>query len=936
MPASNYPFLARNQKTEEERQKDNIDALWSQLGAMGISGGKNSFFTGYGEDNRFQANRPTAILNTNQGPKTVHEAERVDISPNGEFSVTPASQIGGQQNLQMMEKENNIQGYQSGTPDKQDSSIMDTYKPYTDRGLQRLERYADYESPVNKSIREGERERFAGEAASAKGALSQEMSQLGITGREAATEEARLDRQIGAQETQMMTDLRKQESQQAFTAAQQLPSQAATVRSMDIATQQWQKEFEFDKERYGDTQKWTDFEYTAQYGSDEDVVAAYRDATGKELDPSAVAEIRGYARTKRAQDVTSGYLGLLAQEYNISNTQMEAMAYAVEHGATRERLNSEFGMDFSEEEFARLSRNFDYEGGVQTATIDAMNIQNAAAQLGIDATRFKTFIDVVNSGGDLEAANMASGLRLSAGQWDDIRRDYSYEGKLQEENLTSAHTKVGDEVFDSIKSRIASGVPVETVNSEFNTNLTPEEYLAIRRTTDTGIREYERNVSAVGMLLQTGDPQNMIIAQNLLQTEVFPGVPLSIDQLVKDVGAERAAKGLTDLSTLASTFGSWEEAQASVERLGLLDNLNMAPEEAAKLFDSLKINALDEEWKAISESEFFQTLEPDKQQLIKDTLTAYFTGELEFDIQPVYNVTTADGGFVQSFSNVEDANEFISQNAGKNYSVNEAKNYIYKNLASGDTVVVNNVTGKSTTNPDGIITISDAWGNFQDSMENIPEAEQPSYTEWKTAWNEAGNPFTFTYDDYVKQRGKAGEGTIIGIADKYKNGWPNLTTKIGEMNANQRDYIYTEGQKNDVLEARKNFIASPENTMTISPDNARTKFSELAKDLQERQNDGSLYVLPSLVDPATGQKSGVAAISNMAGDTGGDDYRRSNLVSIEGYDSPFVMTGKIDYSSPGTTGSIKSIELINMSTGKIATLYEDGRLVEAQTSRVNS
>ncbi|MGW8324065.1 MAG: hypothetical protein ACWGNI_00085 [Desulfobacterales bacterium] len=990
---SNYPFLARNQKTEEQRQKDNINALWDQLGTMGATG-KQSFFTGFGEDNQFQANRPTGILNTNQGPRTVHEAERVDIQPNGEFSVTPASQIGGQEKLMRMEENQDMPGYQLGTPDKQLSSITDTYKPYTDRALQRLEGYATSESPVNKSIREGERERFAGEAASAKGALSQELSQIGVSGREAATEEARLGRQIGAQESQMMTDLRKQESQQAFTAAQQLPGQIATARGIDIskqqwekgadiASQQWEKAFEFDKERYKDTKAWTDFEYTAQYGSDKDVMEAYKIATGRDLNPNAVGEIRGYARSKRAQDVTAGQLQNLAAQYgidqsqmenlmyainsgatremvnsrfgtnlssdefnqlsrdfryqggvqaatltgmNIQNTaaqlgvdtaQLEAMVYAVNHGATMDMVNGRFGTNLTVDEFTKLSRDFDYESNVQTANLDAMSIQNAASRLGVDADRFKTFVDVVNSGGDLESANMTSGLRLSAGQWEDVRRNYSYEGQLQEQNLASARNKVGDEVFDSIKERIASGVPIEMINTEFDTNLGPYEYQAIRRTTALGTREYEQNLSAVGMLLQSEDPQNIITAQNILQNDVFPNVPFSVDQLIRDVGADRAAKALTDLSTLASTFGSWDEAQQSITQLGLLDNLNMNIDEAKQLFDSLKINALDEEWKAIRESEFFQSLEPDKQDLIKETLTAGLTGELEFNIQPVYNVVTPEGDFVQSFTSVADANKFINDNPDGNYSTQKASNYVYKNLASGDTVVVNNMTGEAATTTGGTVSINDAWGNFQDSMENIPEAEQPIYSQFKTAWINAGSPSNFTYDDYLKQTSKAGGEVISNITEKYKNGWPTLTlTQYStEDNVANKNKIWDTKQRDEILSARQNFMATPENTREINPDNSKEIFNDIYNTLNQKQNDGSVAFNP--------------IVGGVIGDAG-DDYRESNLIYLEGIDAPYMMSGVMEFElnpqKPGYSSGLKAIQLYNLKDGSIIMLDNNGNL----------
>ena len=280
---SNYPFLARNQQIETDKQRENIDALWSQLGSMGFVG-KQSFFTGFGEDGKLQSDRPTGIMETSLGPKTVHEGERGTIDTTGNFSITPANktpqsfqmqqlqmqsnipgngvgkfrnftpaeQLGGQENVANIEETTGMEGFQLGTPDQQETTT-DTYKPYQTRGLQRLERYAESTSPMDTSIMNAENERFAGEAATAKGAYSQELSQAGVTGREAATEQFMLGRQIGSQQNEMQQELRKEQSDKAFTAAQKLPSATATARTED----RLQENLDFSKQQWQDTEEQT-------------------------------------------------------------------------------------------------------------------------------------------------------------------------------------------------------------------------------------------------------------------------------------------------------------------------------------------------------------------------------------------------------------------------------------------------------------------------------------------------------------------------------------------------------------------------------------------------------------------------------------------------------------------------------------------------------
>jgi len=117
---SNYPWLHKNQRQEQDSRTKEIERLQKQLMTLGGQplstqlGKSQEFFTGLGEDNQLQPNRPTHLLMTNQGEKTVHEGEGVGVGPNGKLQVTPASQVGGQQALAQQEQQRNIQGFQTG------------------------------------------------------------------------------------------------------------------------------------------------------------------------------------------------------------------------------------------------------------------------------------------------------------------------------------------------------------------------------------------------------------------------------------------------------------------------------------------------------------------------------------------------------------------------------------------------------------------------------------------------------------------------------------------------------------------------------------------------------------------------------------------------------------------------------------------------------
>jgi len=809
---SNYPFLSRNQKTEEERQRENINNLWNQLGSMGITG-KQSFFTGYGEDGKLQPDRPTGIMNTDAGPKTIHEGEVGNVHPNGEFdiipasqvsgaekvqSITPASQVGGQSKLMEIEENTGMGGYQTGhtatsarsgygygpvedvsgdshtatsarsgygygpvedvsedshtatsarsgygygpggdasgggnttTSDTANvstdvSSAPDVYEPFQTRGLQRLERYAEGSGPIDTAIRNAERERFAGEAAATKGALSQELAQADITGREAATEQFMANRQIGSQENAMMQGLRKSEADRAFTATTQLPALATAARTedrmretLDFERERWsdtegsraltdalamgeetwlrkhpdmtsddyaaarnqatldQERFDLEKEKYQDSEGWKAYEAAILAGDFNVAADMYRNVTGAAIDTSQMQKYQDYLITKREQDITTGDLAIDAQ------------------------------------------------------------------RLGVDTQRLQSFIDAVNNGADLAAANDASGLNLTLPQFNQIRRDYTYEGQVQIENINRLRTQYGNEVFDSIMNRISSGASRSMVNDEFGVNLSPDDFMNMQSSTEFGQTQWNKDLSAMNMLLQTQDPENIKRAEKMF-AELFPGADIDFQQLVDDVGRDRFAQGMSDMATLASTFDTWEEAQGAIEGMGLRDTLGMSTGGIGDLFYSLKINQIDEEWSTIEDSGYYQTLlrdDPDAAQLIQDTFSAGLTGELEFDINPVYEILDENGRIVNSFDNIKDAEGFLTENPDANYSVNEGKNYIYKNISTGDTVVVNNgENGENETVESG----------YEDFLDTIPEGiTPPDYYEWKNL----GGSDIRTYDDYLSK-----------------------------------------------------------------------------------------------------------------------------------------------------------------------------------------
>jgi hypothetical protein len=809
---------------------------------------------------------------------------------------TPASQLGGQDKLSSIEEISGMKGYASGTPDTLDTTLDDTYKPFQTRGLQRLERYADTTSPVDTSIMNAERERFAGKAASAGGALSQELSQAGITGRAAVTEQARLERQIGAQENEMMQSLRKGQSDKAFTAAQQLPSATATARTED----RLQEGLDFTKQQWSDTEGQRMLSDALVMGP-ETWLARHPGANSVDYQRARDEATLNQQTVKLSKDRFEQEQ--LQYSDSAKWTAYEAAVLAGDFDAAATQYKAVTGNDIDMD----YMRNYqDYLIKQQQQEILSGDIAIDAQSLGVSSDRLTAFVNAVNSGADLNAANQASGLNLNPRQFAQIQRDYSMESEAKRIANERLKNQFGQETFDSMMDRINSGASLSMVNDEFDADLTSDDFMNMLSSTAFGQMQWSRSLTGANMLLQTNDPVNILTAEEMYE-DLFPGARFDMHQLINDIGAERFANSMTDLATLAATFDTWEEAQTSATRMNLFDDLQMTDNDAHQLFQSLKINQIDEQWKAIEKSDFYNGLDADTRDLIQDTFSAGLSGELEFDITPVYKITDAQGRLVESFSNIEDANTFLGENADKGYLIEEGKNYVYKNITTGDTVVVNN-NGEvqEDTGEGGEVTpaINDAWDYFQESMTNLPEGEKPNYNEFKIEWIKAGRPNNWGYEDYTKVREKSSENILSSLVDKYKTGWPTIDLSAGG------DIIQSELELNAVKAARQSFIATPENITEITSDNANDNFKKIGIDIFNLLSNSEQNTYNSW-----------------------EEYTSKNPIYLEGYDSPFIIglyqsgiSKQMTKVKSADEVQLEGIPLISLSDGKKVWLQRDGTL----------
>jgi len=106
---------------------------------IGAIQGRDARFTGYGEDGVLQPDKPTDMVETDQGPKMLHEGEMMLTSKDGRMTVIPASML-PQEVLAKFAQSTGTQGYSKGTPDLRNRGLSNASTPSPDATLAQPQR----------------------------------------------------------------------------------------------------------------------------------------------------------------------------------------------------------------------------------------------------------------------------------------------------------------------------------------------------------------------------------------------------------------------------------------------------------------------------------------------------------------------------------------------------------------------------------------------------------------------------------------------------------------------------------------------------------------------------------------------------------------------------------------------------------------------------
>jgi len=147
--------------------------------------------------------------------------------------------------IPLVDYEKELEELNKVDPSQLDTSNLQQY-------INQLQMIASGQGQLGKQAMIESQQKFKAEEQAAKESQLQGLAQAGVTGREATTEKAMLTRDLAAAEAGLEGQLRKQQDERAFAAAQQLPGAQLAADQFEEGQEQFDEQMAFAKEQYGD------------------------------------------------------------------------------------------------------------------------------------------------------------------------------------------------------------------------------------------------------------------------------------------------------------------------------------------------------------------------------------------------------------------------------------------------------------------------------------------------------------------------------------------------------------------------------------------------------------------------------------------------------------------------------------------------------------
>lgn len=355
-------------------------------------------------------------------------------------------------------------------------------------GLSVLEQYATGQGPafdamVNRAIT------MAGAiGAASTGALKQEAAQAGLSAYQTGVLMQMHARDIAGENTKLLGQLAQEGRRMQYDAAlAMVPHEMDwTKYENELLNEDWERAL-------------IAFDPATAEGM-EALTSAWQEYFGDRYpegyvpDLSQLQEMRVYAQIKRNQDVQMGDLDIDAAKLGISGDQMALVVRDINSGVPVEDINANYGLSLDQNAYDSIAVRY-------RQLVEAGDIQNEAARLGVTTQRMSAIIDAINNGVPREQINLDYGVNLSPADYESIATRYNQEVTMADLRIDATELGIDQQQMGAIIEAINQGVPLADINRQYGTNISPDAY-------DRMAVKYNQSLIVNGQLITSNNLQN--------------------------------------------------------------------------------------------------------------------------------------------------------------------------------------------------------------------------------------------------------------------------------------------------------------------------------------------------------------------------------------------------------------------------------------------
>jgi hypothetical protein len=302
-----------------------------------------------------------------------------------------------------------------------------------------------------------------------------------------------------------------------------------------------------------------------------------------------------------------------------------------------------------------------------------------------DSADWKSYETAIAAGDFNTAAAAYKKITGSDISMDQMKLNQTYLNSKNAQDLTAGQISInnmknayGDAAWTSISSMINTGASLSAVNARLAEQGKPPisdaDYRSMMDATPLGERTWERNMSYAKTLLEAGGAQNITAAAGIFN-QSFPGTGIDFSKLITADNAATVNQGMSQLSDLIAAGMDYDAAIDVMKKNGTLTMLGMSEADVEKVYRGMKVNAIDEQWGAITESDWYKNqLNDDQRKDMSTFFTAVLSGQLDYKVQKEYTVTNKDGSTsTMYFNDAAAANSYGTSNGATMVATGKSK-----------------------------------------------------------------------------------------------------------------------------------------------------------------------------------------------------------------------------------------------------------------------